>query len=230
MTTNIRVPERYERELAASQDYVGLMGVSVGKADFMNPAIMEQYARFMQEHFVHSVIVIADFPKKYNIMALQGVSEDTAQKRAEMAGNELRTNLERVTRDFPTVKVARWRHFMNPDYAHNLRVMREGYSQDREFRQSCDELVMDFLNIPENRARWTERTNPPLDVAKEYVLDELALLIAIPRYFRLATCEIYPGRNEVHEKLQNKKFAFCDDIRLRGDRKFMEAHHEPSSA
>ena len=229
MTTDIRVPEMYVKELAKSQDYVGLIGLSVGKAEFMNPVIMERYAQFMQDHFAYSVMIIADFPKKYNIMALRGVTEDVAEKRTEMAGNELRTNLERVTRDFPTVKVARWRQFMTPDYEHNLRVMRGAYLQESEFRNSCDGLVMDFLNIPENKARWSSQANPPLEVAKEYVLDELALFLSVPLSFRLPICEIYPGRNEVHERVQNRDFAFCRDLRLREDRLFMEAYYEPTN-
>ncbi len=225
MTTKITVPERYKGVQAASGNYAGLMGLSVGKQQFMNPAIMEHYARFMQDRFTHSVLLVWDYPKKYNIMALDGLDEDAAEGRALMAGNQLRSNLEKVTRDFPTVKVARWRHFMTPKYQHNLQVMRRAYEEDTEFRESCKELTLDFLSLPENKAKWKDPNNPPIDIAKEYVLDELAGLIAAPFAFRLPLCEIYPGRNEPHERVQNREFEFCKDLHIKDDRVFMEVYH-----
>ena len=57
----------------------------------------------------------------------------------------------------------------------------------------------------------------------------IALLISAPFSFPLPVCEIYPGRNEVHEQVQERKFNFCKNLHIKDDRVFMEAYYEPSN-
>ena len=228
MTTKIIVPERYGEILANSKNYVGLMGLSVGKADFENPQTMTEYARFMQERFAYSLMVVADVPKRHNIMALEGVSEVKAEQRARVAGDDMRNAIEKITRDYPNVKVARWRHFAEEKYSHNLEVLQEAYRSDGEFMDECNCVVWKFLS----QSMGNPRTNPNISVAdrvanaKNYLLEELALLVAIPFAFQLPVCEIYPGRNEIHERIQNREFEFCGDLNIRDDKVFMEAYYK----
>lgn len=228
MTTRIKIPERYSKILANSKCYVGLMGISIGKIDFMNPQIMMEYSRFMQEKFQFSLLIIGDLPKKYNIMALEGVSEKKAEEKTRAAGNDMLGMLEKITANFPLVKVSRWRNHMGERYARNLKILQESYANNDKFRASSNDLVNDFLSLPLNRVKW-KTSEPPTNIAKNYLLDELAGLLSIPFIFELPVCEIYPGRSEVHERVQNREFPFCKDLHIRDDRVFMEAYYEPSN-
>jgi hypothetical protein len=78
--------------------------------------------------------------------------------------------------------------------------------------------------LPANRAKW--KSNPPIEIAKEFCLDELALLVSAPFSFLLPVCETYPGRNKVQEKVQGRKFPFCQDLHIKDDSVFMEARYE----
>lgn len=225
--TTITVPEKYRNILSNSKNYVGLMGLSVGKPDFEDRETMISYSQFMQDHFLYSVFIVADYPKKYNIMALENVSEKNAEERARIAGDNMRNALEKITRDYPLVKVARWRHFMNQRYEDNLKSLERAYQLDLSFQQSTNEIVREFLSNPANLAKWKESNDPPIFKAKDYVLDEIALLVSAPFLFPLPACEIYPGRNEVHEKVQERQFSFCKNLHIKDDRVFMEAYYEP---
>src|SRR3989344_38874 len=121
---SIKVPDMYEDILNNSKNYVGLMGLSVGKQEFTNLDIMREYAQFMQNRFLYGIFLIGDYPKKYNIMALEGVSEKKAEERTRIAGDNMRNALEKITRDYPLVKVTRWRNFMTPSYEHNLEILK----------------------------------------------------------------------------------------------------------
>ncbi len=226
--TTIRVPERYQNILSNSKNYAGLMGLSVGKQEFTNLDIMREYAQFMQDRFLYGIFLIGDYPKKYNIMALEGVSEKKAEERTRIAGDNMRNALERITRDYPLVKVMRWKKFMDEKYSHNLQVLRASYDNDSQFRSLANEIVGNFLNLPSNRTKW-KTTSPPIAVAKEYLLDELAGLLAIPFSIPLPVCEIYPERNELHEQIQARQFPFCKNLLIKDDRVFMEAYYEPSN-
>jgi len=188
---------------------------------------MASYCDFMQNNFLYGLFVIADFPKKYNIMAIDGDSEKKAEERARIAGDNMRNALERITRDYPLVKVSMWRNHMDDKYIRNIKVLQEGYAADNGFRFSANELVNKFLSLPSNRVKW-KTSEPPTDIAKNYLLDELAGLLSIPCSIQLPVCEIYPGRNEVHERVQNREFPFCRDLQIKDDRVFMEAYYEPS--
>ena len=224
----IKVPERYQAILDRSKGHVGFMGLSVGKVNFENPEAMKAYSEFMQNNFLYGVFVIADFPKKYNIMALDGASEKTAEQRTQIAGDNLRNALEKTTRDFPRVKVARWKHFMDSLYGDNLEVLSKAYETEEGFQQACNHLVWEFLSLPANLARRNKSASLADCVAmsKNYVLDELALLVSAPFSFPLPVCEIYPGRNEVHEQVQERMYTFCKDLHIKSDRVFMEAYYE----
>ena len=125
--TTIMVPERYRTIRNNSKNYVALMGLSVGKQGFENHDAMVSYCDFMQNNFLYGLFVIADLPKKYNIMALDGDSEKRAEERTRIAGDNMRNALERITRDYPLIKVARWKDFMNPSYRYNLEVLKKAY-------------------------------------------------------------------------------------------------------
>lgn len=166
------------------------MGLSIGKPDFQDKQTMSCYCDFMQKHFLYGIFIIADYPKKYNIMALERVSEKRAEERTRIAGDNMRNALEKVTRDYPLVKVARWKHFMNQRYEDNLKVLEKVYQTDLSFQKRCNEFVNEFLHNPANLAKWKESNQPPISKAKDYLLDELALLIAAPFSFSLPVCEI----------------------------------------
>ncbi len=223
----IRVPERYQDILKRSKEYAGLMALSIGKKDFSNLTAMREYALFMQEHFAHSVFLIADLPKIHNIMALDCVSWNEAERRAKLAGDDMQRNLDKIVRQIPSVKVSRWADFQDIWYGHTRQVILQEFAGD--FKRRVDALTMEFLELPANKAKWQNRNTPPLEVARRYVLDELCMLTAIPESFTLPVCEIYPGRNEVQEDLQAKKFWGLDGrLMVNSNRVFMEAYYEPT--
>jgi len=214
----------YKSFSAKKKKYAGIMGLSIGKKEFMDKEIMEDYTKFMQDYFIHSVLIVADFPKKYNIMALEGVSEKAAEERSRIGGDNMRNMLEKITRDYPLVKVARWKDFMTKEYRNNLRVIHSGYEYHSGFQEGVRNLVEEFLHSSQNLAR-PRVLNPSRDMLKDYVLDELAFLLAAPLSFSLPICEIYPGKNRLQEDLQSGAFPFCKDLKISESRIFMDANY-----
>ena len=237
----IRVPERYKGLLEAHPEfkrykdykyYAGLMALSIGKKDFSDLTAMQEYATFMKDHFVHSVLLIADLPKIHNIMALEGVSWNEAERRAKIAGDDMQRSLEKIVRSFPSVKVSRWADFQDIYYDFHRQAMVQEYAfnADPVFKNGVDALTMEFLELPANKAKWKDPNTPPLDIAKRYVLDELAMLTAIPHSFELPLCEIYPGRNELQEAIQaNQIQCLAQRLSVKPDRVFMEVYYEPTN-
>ena len=222
----ILVPDRYKEVFDKSKGYAGLMGLSVGKLAFSHPTLLRAYAAFMQDHFSESVFLIADHPKIHNIRALEGASWEEAERRVNIAGNDMQRSLEKVVSSFPSVRIARWTDFHDIVYTHNFQVILQEF--DGEFKRRVDTITMAFLELPANKAKWKSRASPPLEIARRYVLEELALLTAIPFAFKLPLCEIYPGRNEIQEDLQSKKFRGLNGrLLVKPDFVFMEAYYEP---
>jgi hypothetical protein len=83
-----------------------------------------------------------------------------------------------------------------------------------------------------------------LKYAKDYFLEELAMLLAIPVWLthgqNSQVCEIYPGKNQVQENLQanryflnratqTKSYSGWNRLILNPKRVFMEVYCEPSN-
>jgi tRNA-dependent cyclodipeptide synthase len=187
---------------------------------------MRAYAEFMQEQFIHGIFIVADFPKKYNIMAFEGVSEKEAERRATIAGDGLRNGLEKITRDYPFVKVARWKHFMTSDYEHNLQILHQEFEKCVLFHDEVNTIANAFAE--NNKHRWSSSEKPSIAILKEYVLDEVAFLLAVPCSFSTPVCEVYPCEFPLQSKVKARAFPFSNQLQFREDSRFMGAHYEHS--
>ncbi|MDP1694543.1 MAG: tRNA-dependent cyclodipeptide synthase [Candidatus Woesearchaeota archaeon] len=220
-TYNLNIPEQYWKPLAraTAHGYAGLFGISIGKKEFCDLDIMKEYMQFMDQTFRFSTILIADIPKRHTIMALEGIQEPVALRRALTAGNDIEHALERISRPFPHVKVARWSVFSQYlSYSDNLKIIQRSYVADTSFRKGVDSMVKAFLNIPNNKKKWQEISDdPPVALAKEYVLEELAMLTSFSASHN-PVCEIYPGLNGLQELLHAGQYSFSYLLNMGKDR------------
>ena len=230
MTSSIIVPEKYRPLLECSRSKACLMGISVGKKDFMDKDIMKEYAEFISNNFLYGVFLVGDFPKRWNIMALEGLGEHKSRKRALKAGDELYRFLEKITLDMPNIKPMRWRSFESEEYSHNLETLLSAYQSNSQFRNSSNERVLEFLQTPSNLEKIQEQVtlSIALDLSKNYYLEEMALLLSVPFKFNHPLVEIYPQTNVVQESLQGRAYDFCKDLALSDNRSFIEVHYAPN--
>jgi len=160
-------------------------------------------------------------------MALENVEEEDALKKVESAGKDTETFINKLVKKYPNIRVVRYNELCDSDYKHNLIVLYDAYEKDIEFRKAIEKDVLEFLSIQGNQEKLRENS---IDIKKaltksvSYRIDELAILLAIPCKYD-AICEIYPGLDELHEKLQNREFGFCEKLKLNPKRIFMEVYH-----
>lgn len=222
----ITIPKEYKEIERETRNNPGFMGLSVGKKIFENKKIMSQYAEFMNDHFSNSFFLIADLPKRYNLIAIEGINENSALRRVLMAGNNMERFLQKIVKPFSRVGIKRYSELQSKEYEDNLEVLRQAYENNPDFRSECDKAVFEFLSLPQNRRKILERKNlfkDSLRLATNYKIDELALLLAMP----LKTnnlCEIYPGKDNLHERVQNNEFDFCRALKMNPTRRFMEVY------
>ncbi len=183
----------------------GCLGLSIGKKEFENDQIITAYAYYLHETFDFSLMIIADTLKRHNIMAIEGVSETEALRRASIAGNNLFRFIEKKTRRLYNVKVARWDDFMQEvPCRKDLLSLQQGYKESISFRRDCDDCVRLFLENPSNLAKINMHSTleKAVSIAKDYLLEELAVMSALPQLFGGSHCvEIYPGKLEVQHRL-----------------------------
>jgi tRNA-dependent cyclodipeptide synthase len=217
-----------DRHIIQTKNSFAYMGLSLGKQLFENKNVMQFYSRFLSENFSESFFLIADLPKKYNIMAIEGVSEDEALKRINNTSQKYKIFLERMTEGFPNISIKHYAELQDENYFHNIKVLREAYLKDLKFRLQVRKDVVDFLSLPNNKKKIDSSQlsfNESVDIAINYRIDELALLLAIPcKYDKLY--EVYPGVDPLHERLHEGKFEFCKNLKQNPRRKFLEVYHE----
>ena len=221
----IKIPEKYREILAEAKDGLGFMGLSVGKKIFEDKKIMRGYSRFLADTFAKSFFLVADLPKRYNIMAIENISEQEALTRVMKAGYNLRVFLEKITRDMPNVNVKNYSELQSPAYYENLRILEKAYKLNVQFKMECDADVRNFLSIDRNKEKLNGRNfEKALETAVKYRIDELAILLAIPCGCN-KICEVYPGKDALHEKLRKGKFDFCSELNIGNNRNFIGAYY-----
>ena len=203
------------------------MGLSLGKKLFYDKKFIKSFASFLNDNFDESFLLIADLPKKYNLIAIDGLSESEAQNKIIIASREMRIFLERTLKEFDNVKVKSYCELQDENYLHNLNLLKEAYKQNKEFREQIRKDVEDFIRLPINKEKILKRgfsIEEAIDISLNYRLDELAILLSIPCRFN-GIYEFYPGHDLLHEDLQNGKYPFCKDLKTNANRDFLEVQY-----
>ena len=246
----IVVPKEYDAIKESSKGIAGFMGLSMGKKEFHNRKVIESYASFMNEHFSKAFFFISDFPKVHNIHAIEDIFGDKAFRRANIQSIELAHFVTSVINQFPNIEVYPFSNirYELDAYRNNLSSLHGEYflqkkgsiMMNRSFYEDCQKVVKEFLTLPTNLAKIQANQRNSLEQAMYYAvpgyLEELAMLLALPRWNRLGNneqfpvCEIYPGKSEVQMKLQGGWYPLSDFHHLLINPKytFMEAYYEPS--
>ncbi|MBU0461690.1 MAG: tRNA-dependent cyclodipeptide synthase, partial [Nanoarchaeota archaeon] len=183
----------------------------------------------LHEQFKQSYLLIGDRPKRYNLMALEGINEEDALQRITRESECFKRFLEKLSSQYESMHVIDWNSAMDDNYIDNLRILKREYDNHKEFRAECDERVKEFLLIPANKRKLQmigSTIEQGLEIANNYHLEELAMLLSLPISLGKTVCEIYPGTNDVQEKLQRGAYAFCSELKKNPDRLFMEVYHE----
>ena len=225
----MKIPQVYERVKEQVKGSVAFIGISLGKPLFYNKEVMEGYVDFLHENFAKAYLLIADTPKRHNIIALEGISEEEALQRITTTSEETKIFFEKLASKYSDVHIINWNDASDDNYKHNLNVLTRKYHESPEFREECDERVREFLSIPSNKQKLDEigsTLEKGVGVASKYHLEELAMLLSFPVSLGERVCEIYPGRNEIQEKLQREEYDFSSELRKNPNRLFMEVYHE----
>ena len=125
--------------------------------------------------------------------------------------------------------IINWNDASDDNYKHNLNVLTNKYNESLEFRNECDKKVREFLSIPSNKQKLEgigSTLEQGVGVASKYHLEELAMLLSFPISLGEKVCEIYPGMDEVQERLQREEYEFSSELRKNPNRLFMEVYHE----
>ena len=224
----MRIPEAYERVKEQAKDSVAFMGLSLGKPLFYDRGIMGSYIGFLHENFMKSYLLIADKPKRYNIMALEGISENDVLVRISKASKDMRIFLRKLSSKYEDIYIVDWSEVADDNYQHNLAILTLMYQQNEKFREECGERVIEFLSIPSNSKKIEQigsTLEKALEIASRYHLEELAMLLSLPISLGEKVCEIYPGVDSVQEKLQSGRYDFCSKLRKNPNRLFMEVYY-----
>ncbi|MAG45604.1 MAG: hypothetical protein CMH63_02410 [Nanoarchaeota archaeon] len=194
---------------------VGILPVSMGKPYFGDRENMEFYVRYLDDNFSEGHVLVVDSPKRYNLMALEGITEEEALGRIE----EHYGNYEKMVSGMLTntgVSLRRFNDFWDEKCEENLQVFGKAYGTDSEFRADANGLIGEFLEGTRHR---TERGVGPEEV-KDYFLEEMSLLSAISTRFPLV--EVYPGISALETRLYNLGYDFAKNLHLDRNRKFWE--------
>jgi tRNA-dependent cyclodipeptide synthase len=223
----MKIPEKYHG-LLESKD-VAFMGLSLGKPQFNNKKIMEEYINFLTNNFNKSFLIIGDLPKRHNILALENVREEEALQRISKTSKNMRRFLEKLSSKYSNIQIIDWTDSSDLDYCHNLSILKREYNNNLEFQEECNNIVRKFISIPSNKDKLEvigSNIKQGVKISSNYLLEELSMLLSLPLKLGVNVCEIYPGKNEVQEKLQNDEYNFCSELKKNPKRTFMEVYHE----
>ncbi len=205
----IRISDEYRNQVKtlSEQGAVGFLGLSVGKKEFQDKELIQAYAEYLHNTFNFSLMIVADTPKRHNIRAIEGVSEREASRRVLVAGDDFLRFIEKVTRPFYRVRPTRWLYLAKETPCKDdLMLLNQGYTESTSFRDDCNEHTRSFLKQPSNLAKIEQHSTleRSVAIAKDYLLEELALVFALPKIFRRNHCvEIYPGKMEIQYRISS---------------------------
>ncbi len=223
----MKIPKKYHG-LLESKD-IAFIGLSLGKQEFINKKVMEGYIDFLTKDFNKSFLLIADLPKRHNILALENVKEEEALQRVTIASKDMRRFLEKLSSKYSNIQIIDWTDSSDSNYHHNLNILKREYNNNLDFQEECDSMLRNFISIPSNKDKLEvigSNIKQGVKISSNYLLEELSMLLSLPLKLGVNVCEIYPGKNEVQEKLQNDEYDFCSELKKNPKRTFMEVYHE----
>lgn len=195
-------------------------GLSTGKRLFYDKSYMDRIVLYMRKNAPVSYFIVADKPKRHNLMAIEGYSQQDALRKALGQGDDL----ERFIAKYHTVPILRWSHIEQLRvYQHNLQVLQSAWCSNSTFRQDCQKLVLEFLQLPANLQKIHNsgiHLSKAVEIASQYVVEELALLTGFPVTVGGKVLEIYPGRHDIQESINEKRYGFEHQLYLNAHRWF----------
>jgi tRNA-dependent cyclodipeptide synthase len=225
----IVIPPQYKQIVKETKGTIGWMGLSVGKKQFERTDVMKEYIEFMDKQFSESYFIIADWPKKYNYMAINNTKEEHAEKKSLEQGEKLKTFLTKLTSNLPNTHILTWLETRDEHYEHISEIIDEGYEEDHTFKKDCKTEVSTFLSLENNLKKILKHSTveEAYNTSKNYFLEELKLILSFHQQFGNGATEIYPGRNSVQEHIREGKYSFCKHLELTKF-SFFEAHYKPT--
>jgi len=188
-----------------------VLGISVGSRAF-SKSLIEDYVRFCLDHYRKTLIVIVDAIKKYNFMALRGISECEAQRMALFEGNEMRTAVVKVLRklkqqgaEVDRLTVMRWNEAVSliPDYQKTVEMLSSSLEEDSDFRADAFSMVQAYLQSRVSGMLSEQH----LRMAVQFLMQEIAFFLLIGTATEDGYCiDVYPGQFPVMEKIVMGKY------------------------
>ncbi len=193
-----------------NREYTIGIGISLGNKWFRpeNVFSLVQWALNYTKDFV--VIYVADSIHSINIETRNKKTPETAVRRAVQQGTELLKQIETLTRsqltseEFHKLVFAHWQDLEDENYRKKVECVYEEYSQNQEFKQTIDSIVIEKLQR-EKRSCFPAR----ITKLATYVLEELPeLVVRVPISGYSVDASIYPFDSEI--------FQIAEQIQLGG--------------
>jgi len=156
------------------------MGVSLGRP-FYSKENVEKYLLWANEYCDRFVLILSDDPERWNYEVFKRMGEDDALAFARRVGDEYKRCFQRMINkhSISNAEVKTWRELFdgNPRYSKILRVFRNYFKEDCEFRKDCTGTVCRNLdrkigtNLECNKDEVVEQK------LANYLLEELAATI-----------------------------------------------------
>lgn len=194
----------------------GLLGISLGKQHFHDTQNMKRYIEYMNTYFEQGYFLIADHPKRHNLVALEGITYPEADSRMEKQSIDYENFLRKLTDPHPDLHILSFEEYVLADaYQWNLLLLQTAFAQGdakdpHSFRSHVEMAVDQFLEQFYVHDQPLDPDRPPKDfardISKEYVLEEMALLEGIQTLLPAPLTEIYPGKAWLQESLHHGRY------------------------
>lgn len=176
-----------------------IIWMSVGNSYFDKEKI-EEILGYAINSFSEVKILIPYEPAIYTYLAL-GYDKVKASSKARLGSNRLKNHTKRVVSENKNIEIVNWAEVeKNKLYQESLKFITELYNTNKEFQKDANETTQKILA----NKNGDNVSGDNIEVGVEYLLEELAFVLASPDFFQVErTVYQYHRPWPIYEKLVN---------------------------
>ena len=203
-------------ELLNNKGFV-ISAMSIGNSYFSNEKI-DELLPFLNKHFSQTKILIAKKISVHTYKAL-GYDEKKARQKTKLAGNRLKNSCIRTMQKIRTqgqqvnVDFVDWENEVEHDaeYEKQLEIIKELYNRHKRLKDVKKSFYKDARDTTKNvlmaKLEDKKEIDRAIDEGVEYLLEELAFILAAPKIFNVTNVAyIYHREWPIFTKLIDGKY------------------------
>lgn len=177
------------------------LGISLGKTYFSKENV-EAYMRFGLQNFNRMLVWIADYPERWNYIALKGMDKDEATVRALHQGKQVVSKFRKVARKLENEGVSQGRIEVtdslslsetNASYENILEEIERERTNNPKFRKDLEKWMWSGIGSRLKQIGLTgSQLEAALETAGNYVKEEMAMMIHLAEKDPRKFVDIYP--------------------------------------